>query len=154
MDVKMYGASVPVSDVAKSKAAPGLILTRIFAAIGKEQAAVPPSKAPGEVTMTKVKWGVLGCASFARRRTIPAMLESPSVELVGVASRTAEKAEAFRSEFNLRRAYASYDAMLADPQIQVIYNPLPNGLHAEWMIKAGRARKHTLCEKPFAASAS
>lgn len=104
--------------------------------------------------MTKVKWGVLGCASFAHNKTIPAMLASPSVELVGVASRTLEKAEAFRSEFKLERVYDGYDAMLADPDIQAIYNPLPNGLHAEWMIKAARMNKHTLCEKPFTSNAS
>jgi predicted dehydrogenase len=104
--------------------------------------------------MTKVKWGVLGCASFARRRTIPAMLASPSVELVGVASRALEKAEAFRSEFKLQRAYGSYEEMLDDPQIQAIYIPLPNGLHSEWMIKAAQAKKHPLCEKPFGANAT
>ncbi len=101
-----------------------------------------------------MKWGVLGCASFARRRTIPAMLESPSVELVGVASRTLEKAETFRSEFNLARAYDSYEEMLADPVIQAVYIPLPNGLHAEWTIKAMESGKHVLCEKPFASNAS
>jgi D-xylose 1-dehydrogenase (NADP+, D-xylono-1,5-lactone-forming) len=104
--------------------------------------------------MARVKWGVLGCANFARRRTIPAMLETPSVELVGVASRTLEKAEALRSEFNLPRAYGTYREMLADPQIQAVYIPLPNGLHAEWMIKAAEAGKHSLCEKPFASNAA
>ncbi len=103
--------------------------------------------------MQKVKWGVLGCSSFARRRTIPAMLESPSVELVGVASRTLEKAEAFRSEFNLARAYGSYEELLADPGIQAVYIPLPNGLHAEWTVKAVENGKHVLCEKPFASNA-
>jgi xylose dehydrogenase (NAD/NADP) len=104
--------------------------------------------------MAKVKWAVLGCANFARKRTIPAMLESPSVELVGVASRTLEKAEAFRSEFKLARAYGSYEEMLADPQIQAVYIPLPNGLHAEWMIKAAENGRHCLCEKPFASNAA
>lgn len=103
--------------------------------------------------MTKLKWGVLGCSSFARRRTIPAMLQSPSVELVGIASRTPEKAESFRAMFNLPRAYGSYQEMLADPGIKAVYNPLPNGLHGEWMIKAAEYGKHTLCEKPFASDA-
>jgi len=103
--------------------------------------------------MAKVKWGVLGCAAFARGRTIPAMLETPSVELVGVASRSAEKAEAFRAEFNLPKAYGSYEEMLDDPEIQAVYNPLPNGLHGEWMIKAAEKGKHTLCEKPFTSDA-
>lgn len=104
--------------------------------------------------MDKVKWGVLGCASFARRRTIPALLESPSVNLVGVASRTLEKAETFRSQFNLPRAYGSYEELLADPQIQAVYIPLPNSLHAQWMIRAAQAGKHCLCEKPFTSNAA
>jgi predicted dehydrogenase len=104
--------------------------------------------------MTRIKWGVLGCASFARRRTIPALLASPSVELVGVASRALEKAEAFRSEFKLQRAYGSYEEMLEDRKIQAIYIPLPNAMHAEWMIKAAQTKKHILCEKPFASNTS
>jgi xylose dehydrogenase (NAD/NADP) len=107
-----------------------------------------------EALMDKVKWGVLGCASFARRRTIPAMLESPSVDLVGVASRTLEKAEKFRSEFKLPRAYGSYEEMLADPEIQAVYIPLPNGLHGSWMIKAAESGRHSLCEKPFTSDAA
>jgi predicted dehydrogenase len=104
--------------------------------------------------MAKVKWGVLGCADFARRRTIPALLETPSAQLVGIASRTREKAEAFRSEFRLDRAYGSYDEMLADPQIQAVYIPLPNSLHAEWMIRAAECGKHSVAEKPFASDAA
>ncbi len=104
--------------------------------------------------MTKVRWGVLGCASFAQRRTIPAMLESPTVELAGVASRTIERAESFRKQFNLPRAYGSYEEMLADPLIDAVYIPLPNGLHGEWMIKAFDQGKHCLSEKPFASSAA
>lgn len=103
--------------------------------------------------MDKVKWGVLGCAAFARNRAIPSMLKTPSVELIGVASRSLEKAEQFRSDFGLKRAYGSYEEMLADPQIQAIYNPLPNGLHGEWTIKAAEAGKHILCEKPFTSNA-
>lgn len=104
--------------------------------------------------MVKVKWGVLGCASFARRRTIPALLKSPSAELVGVASRDREKAESFRAEFGLPRAFGSYEEMIGDPEIQAVYIPLPNGLHGEWMIKAARARKHCVTEKPFATNAA
>ncbi len=104
--------------------------------------------------MDKVRWGVLGCANFAQRRTIPAMLETPSVELVGVASRTMDKAESFRAQFKLPRAYGSYEEMLADPHIDAVYIPLPNGLHAEWMIKAFDHGKHCLSEKPFASDAA
>ncbi len=104
--------------------------------------------------MKKVRWGVLGCASFAQRRTIPALLESPSVEVAGVASRIMEKAESFREQFKLPRAYGSYEEMLADPSIDAVYIPLPNGLHAEWMIKAFERGKHCLSEKPFASNAA
>jgi xylose dehydrogenase (NAD/NADP) len=82
------------------------------------------------------------------------MLEAPSVDLIGVASRSSEKAESFRSEFRLPRAYQSYDEMLDDPEIQAIYNPLPNGLHGCWMVRAAEKGKHTLCEKPFASNAA
>jgi D-xylose 1-dehydrogenase (NADP+, D-xylono-1,5-lactone-forming) len=103
--------------------------------------------------MAKVIWGVLGCADFARRRTIPALLQTPSAALVGVASRAPDKAEALRAEFQLPQAFGSYDAMLADPRIQAIYIPLPNGLHAEWIIRAAECGKHVLCEKPLTVNA-
>ncbi len=104
--------------------------------------------------MDKVRWGVLGCADFARRRAIPAMLRSQSVELVGVASRSPEKAEEFRTEFSLPRAYSSYEQMMEDPEIQAVYVPLPNGLHGKWTMEAADHRKHVLCEKTFASSAA
>src|SRR5258708_3962016 len=102
--------------------------------------------------MRKVKWGVLGCAAFARSTAIPAMLLAENVELVGVASRTQEKAEAFAREFGLPKAFGSYEALLADPEIEAVYNPLPNGLHPEWAIKTAQAGKHSIVEKPFASS--
>ena len=104
--------------------------------------------------MARVSWGVLGCSDFARRRAIPAMLESSSVDLVGVASRSAEKAEAFRALFDLRRAYPSYESLLEDPEITAVYLPLPAALHAEWMLRAAAHGKHCLCEKPFTSSAA
>ncbi len=98
----------------------------------------------------KTRWGILGCSDFARRRAIPAMLESPSTELVAIASRTHDKAERFRAEFNLPHAYGDYEDLLRDHQIQAVYIPLPNSMHAEWATKAAEAGKHSLCEKPFA----
>src|SRR5581483_5670737 len=102
--------------------------------------------------MRKVKWGVLGCAAFAKSTAIPAMKRAEGVELAGIASRSREKAEAFAREFGFPKAYGSYEEMLADPQIEAVYIPLPNGLHAEWTVKAAQAGKHSLVEKPFAAN--
>lgn len=102
--------------------------------------------------MRKVRWGVLGCAAFAKSTAIPAMQKADGVALTGVASRSREKAEAFAQEFGFERAYDSYESMLADPDIEAIYNPLPNGMHGEWTIKAAHAGKHSLVEKPFATS--
>ncbi len=104
--------------------------------------------------MARVTWGVLGCSDFARRRTIPAMLQAPCVDLVGVASRSPEKAEAFRAMFELRRAYDSYESLLEDPDIEAVYLPLPAALHADWMLRAAKHGKHCLCEKPFTSSAA
>lgn len=102
--------------------------------------------------MRKVKWGVLGGAAFAKSTAIPAMLRASNVELVGIASRTKEKAESFAQEFGFQKAYSSYEELLADPEIEAVYNPLPNGLHPEWAIKTAEAGKHSVVEKPFAAN--
>lgn len=101
--------------------------------------------------MRKVKWGVLGCAAFAKNTAIPAMLLAENVELVGIASRTRDKAEAFSEAFSIPNIYDSYEAMLADPEIEAVYNPLPNGMHPEWTLRTVEAGKHSLTEKPFAA---
>ncbi len=100
----------------------------------------------------KVKWGVLGCSAFARGKAIPAMQLAENVELAGIASRTLDKAQEFQREFGFGRAYGSYEEMLADPDIEAVYNPLPNGLHPEWAIKTAQAGKHSIVEKPFAAN--
>jgi len=94
-------------------------------------------------------WGLLSTARI-NRALIPPLRASARSELVAVASRSIEKAEAYAKQWNIPRAFGSYEAMLADPDIDVIYNPLPNRLHAEWTIKAAQAGKHVLCEKPLA----
>lgn len=99
--------------------------------------------------MEKVSWGVLGCSGFARRRSIPAMLQSASTNLLAVASRTLEKAETFRNEFSLAQCYGSYNELLDAPDIDAVHIPLPNALHAEWTLKALEKGKHVLCEKSF-----
>ncbi len=103
--------------------------------------------------MEKVKWGVLGTADIARGATIPGMRQAEHCELWAIAGRSPEKAERFREEFGFRKAYGSYDELLADPEIEAVYVPLPNSLHCEWAVKALQAKKHVLCEKPLAVSA-
>jgi D-xylose 1-dehydrogenase (NADP+, D-xylono-1,5-lactone-forming) len=82
------------------------------------------------------------------------MLASPSVQLLGVASRSIDRSEAFRKEFSLAQSFGSYEEMLEDTRIQAVYIPLPNGLHAEWIVRAAESRKHVLCEKPLTANAA
>jgi len=100
--------------------------------------------------MRRLKWGVLGCSGFARRRSIPAMLLTESVELVGVASRTKEKSEKFAEQFSLPKTYDSYEHLLDDPEIEAVHIPLPNALHCKWSMEALSRGKHVLSEKPFA----
>jgi len=97
----------------------------------------------------KVKWGILGAAKIARSLA-PAIRESQFAIPYAVASRTAEKAQAFGREYGFERSYPSYEALLHDPEVQVIYIPLPNGLHCEWTVKALKAGKHVFVEKPLA----
>lgn len=104
--------------------------------------------------MEKIKWGLLGTAKIARQCTIPGMLQAENCELTAVAGRSLEKAQAFQREYGFRKAYGSYEELLADPEIQAVYIPLPNNLHPEWSIKALQAKKHVLCEKPLAPTAA
>jgi len=94
-------------------------------------------------------WGLLSTARI-NRALLAAMPHSQRGALLGVASRDPERARAYALEKGLARSYGSYEALLADPDIHIVYNPLPNSLHAEWTIKALEAGKHVLCEKPFA----
>lgn len=99
--------------------------------------------------MEKVKWGILSTATIAREHVIPGMQASEYCDLAAVASRDLAKAQEFAKEFSIPKAYRSYEELLADPEIQAIYNPLPNHLHVPWSIKAAEAGKHVLCEKPL-----
>lgn len=96
-----------------------------------------------------LNWGLLSTARI-NRSLIPPLLASKRNHLLAVGSRSQETANAYAKEKKIARAYGSYEALLADPEIDVIYNPLPNHLHAEWTIKAVEAGKHVLCEKPLA----
>jgi xylose dehydrogenase (NAD/NADP) len=99
----------------------------------------------------KLKWGLLSTARI-NNAILGGMAHSERGEVVAVASRDQARAEAYAAAKGLTRAYGSYEALLADHDIQIIYNPLPNNLHQEWTIKALQAGKHVLCEKPFALS--
>jgi len=96
-----------------------------------------------------LNWGLLSTARI-NRALIPPLRASKRNQLVAVGSRTLESAEKYAREWKISRTYGSYEALLADPEIDVIYNSLPNHLHAEWTIKAVEAGKHVLCEKPLA----
>jgi D-xylose 1-dehydrogenase (NADP+, D-xylono-1,5-lactone-forming) len=97
------------------------------------------------------KWGLLSTARICGA-IVGAMPQSERGEVAAVASRDLERAQAYARQHNIPRAYGSYDELLADPDVHIIYNPLPNHLHAEWTIRALQAGKHVLCEKPFALS--
>ena len=102
--------------------------------------------------MEKVKWGVLGTADIARGQTIPGMKLAEHCERYAIAGRRIEKAKRYQEEFGFQKAYGSYDELLSDPDVQAVYIPLPNDLHCEWTVKALKAKKHVLCEKPLAVS--
>jgi predicted dehydrogenase len=97
----------------------------------------------------KVRWGVLGVASIAVRRAIPGMQHGEWSEVTAIASRDLDKAQEAARKLGVPKAYGSYEELLADPEIDAIYNPLPNDLHVPWSIKAAEAGKHVLCEKPL-----
>jgi len=101
----------------------------------------------------RLKWGVLSTANIGRRAVIPAIQRSGNGTALAVASRSEGKARAFAAELGIPRAYGSYEALLADRDIEAAYIPLPNSLHREWTIKAAQAGKHILCEKPLALNA-
>jgi xylose dehydrogenase (NAD/NADP) len=102
----------------------------------------------------KIRWGILSTANIALRRVVPAIQQSKNGEVVAVASRTLSKAQDFAKERNIPKAYGSYEELIDDPNIDVIYNPLPNSEHALWSIRCAEAGKPMLCEKPLAKSAS
>src|SRR5271163_275613 len=97
----------------------------------------------------KIRWGVLGAAKIATAKVIPAMHHCEFAEIAAIASRDPAKAESAAQQLNIPKSYGSYEALLADPDIDAIYNPLPNHLHVPWSIKAAEAGKHVLCEKPI-----
>jgi predicted dehydrogenase len=108
--------------------------------------------AGGSLMNDKVKWGVLGVARIAVEKVIPAMQAGANCEVIAIASRDLEKAKQAAARLSIPKAYGSYEALLADSEVEAIYNPLPNHMHVGWSIRAAEAGKHVLCEKPIGLS--
>ncbi|MEW6225979.1 MAG: Gfo/Idh/MocA family oxidoreductase [Chloroflexota bacterium] len=107
----------------------------------------------GLSTMRRIRWGVLSTAGIATGKVIPGLHKSANGEVLAIASRDEGRARDAASAMGIPRAYGSYEALLADPDVDAVYIPLPNHLHAPWTIAAARAGKHVLCEKPLAMTA-
>ncbi|MBD3616119.1 MAG: Gfo/Idh/MocA family oxidoreductase [Gracilimonas sp.] len=103
--------------------------------------------------MNKVNWGILSTADIATKHVIPGMQKGELCNIQAISSRSAERAKEAADTLNIARAYGSYEELLADEEIDAIYNPLPNHLHVPWTIKALEAGKHVLCEKSIAINA-
>ncbi len=106
------------------------------------------------IIMTKIRWGIVSTANIGVAKVIPAMLKGEHIEIAAIASRDLAKAQQAAQKLGIPTAYGSYEALLADPTIQAIYNPLPNHLHVPVTIQALAAGKHVLCEKPIALTAT
>jgi predicted dehydrogenase len=104
--------------------------------------------------MSALRWGILSTADIARKKVIPGIKKAERCEIVAIASRDAGQARQVADELGIPTAHGSYEALLADPDVDAVYIPLPNHLHAEWTIAAARAGKHVLCEKPLALTAT
>jgi predicted dehydrogenase len=102
----------------------------------------------------RLKWGILSCANIGVKRVIPAIMAGERGVVAAIASRDARRAAQTAARFGIARSYGSYQALLDDPDIEAIYNPLPNHLHVEWTVRALGAGKHVLCEKPIALNAA
>jgi predicted dehydrogenase len=106
------------------------------------------------MTTARLRVGVLSTANIATEKVIPGMRRGSRCEVVAIASRNTDAARAVATRLDIPRAHGSYEALLADPEVDAVYLPLPNHLHAEWTIAAARAGKHVLCEKPLAMTAT
>ena len=104
--------------------------------------------------MKKISWGVLSTAKIGWEKVIPAMQKGVMCSIDAIASRNIDSAKSWAAKLGIAKAYGSYEALIADPAIDAIYNPLPNDMHVFWTLAAARAGKHVLCEKPFAMNAS
>jgi predicted dehydrogenase len=105
------------------------------------------------LTGSELRWGILGAASIARLKVVPGMKKAARTRVVAIASRDPARARGAATELDIPVAHGSYEALLADPQVDAVYIPLPNHLHRDWTIASARAGKHVLCEKPLATTA-
>jgi predicted dehydrogenase len=103
--------------------------------------------------MRKLRWGILSTAKIGVQKVIPAMQRGRLTEVVAIASRSADKARETAARLGIPRSHGSYEDLLADPDVDAVYNPLPNDQHVPWSIKALEAGKHVLCEKPLGLTA-
>jgi predicted dehydrogenase len=101
----------------------------------------------------KIRWGILGCARVFRRRWEPALQNVEAAQIAAIASRSLEKAQSWAAEFQISKAYGSYDELLKDKEIDAVFIGLPNSLHCEWVIRSLQAGKHVLCDKPLGMNA-
>jgi predicted dehydrogenase len=102
--------------------------------------------------MSELRWGILSTAHIAREKVIPGIQKADRCRVVAIGSRDADQARQVADRLGIAKAHGSYEALLADPDVDAVYIPLPNHLHADWTIAAARAGKHVLCEKPLALS--
>src|SRR5271170_7627161 len=104
--------------------------------------------------MEKVRWGILSTAAIGLNKVIPAMRRAEHCAIVAIASRDLARAKSAADKLGIPKAFGSYQELLADAEVEAIYNPLPNHLHVAWSIRALEAGKHVLCEKPIGMSAA
>ncbi|URK17521.1 Gfo/Idh/MocA family oxidoreductase [Thalassospira sp. GO-4] len=104
------------------------------------------------MTAKQVNWGILSTARIGLEKVIPAIQKSSSSNVLGIASRNAARSARAANDLGIQKSYASYEALIDDPEIDAIYNPLPNHMHVDWTLAAVRAGKHVLCEKPIGLS--